>query len=77
MVDSTAYQILGKYLLYKKNRKILYKLANSKNVWEQRIAIVSTLAFIKNGEAKDIFETSKKLFKHKHDLIHKSMGWLS
>lgn len=76
LVDSSAYQILGSYLADKKDRKIIYKLSSSKNLWEQRIAIVSTYAFIKKGESKDIFLICKKLFNHKHDLIHKAMGWM-
>ena len=76
LVDSSAYQILGNYLVDKKDRKIIYKLVSSKNLWEQRIAVVSTYAFIKKGESKDIFLICKKLFNHKHDLIHKAMGWM-
>lgn len=76
LVDSSAYQILGSYLVDKKDRKIIYKLISSKNMWEQRIAIVSTYAFIKKGESKDIFVICKKLFNHKHDLIHRAMGWM-
>jgi 3-methyladenine DNA glycosylase AlkD len=76
LVDSTAYQILGNYLTNQKDRKVLYKLASSKSIWEQRIAVVSTYAFIKKGESKDIFVICKKLFNHKHDLIHKAMGWM-
>lgn len=76
LVDSSAYQILGNYLIDKRDRKIIYKLASSKNLWEQRIAVVSTYAFIKKEESKDIFAICKKLFNHKHDLIHKAMGWM-
>lgn len=76
LVDLTAYQIIGDFLVNKKNRDLLYKLSNSKNLWEQRIAVVSTYAFIKRGESKDIFLLCKKLFNHKHDLIHKAMGWM-
>ena len=52
------------------------KLAKSKNIWERRIAVVSTYTFIKNRENHDIFELTKILLNDKHDLIHKACGWM-
>lgn len=75
LVDLSVYHIVGDYLL-KKNRKILYKLAKSKNIWERRIAIVSTFAFIKNGEFLDTFKIAELLFNDTEDLIHKACGWM-
>lgn len=75
LVDLSAYHIVGDYLL-NKNRKILYKLAKSKNIWERRIAVVSTYTFIKNRENHDIFELTKMLLNDKQDLIHKACGWM-
>ena len=51
------------------------KLANSKNLWEQRIAIVSTLVFVKNGDMKPTIKLAKMFLDHNHDLIHKATGW--
>jgi 3-methyladenine DNA glycosylase AlkD len=78
LVDSTAYQILGDYLLDKdqKNRKLLYKLGKSKNLWEKRIAIISTYAFIRNNQFEDTLKISEILLKDTHDLIHKAVGWM-
>lgn len=76
LVDLSAYKIIGEYLLTYKDRKILYKLARSANLWENRIAIVSTYAFIKNNDLKDTVKISKILLNHKHDLIHKAVGWM-
>lgn len=45
-------------------------------MWEQRIAIVSTLAFVRKGQFHDTLELVKKLITHPHDLIHKAMGWV-
>ncbi|MCX6751606.1 MAG: DNA alkylation repair protein [Candidatus Nomurabacteria bacterium] len=56
--------------------KILMKLANSKNLWEQRIAIVSTLVFVKNGDMKPTLKLAKMFLGHSHDLIHKATGWV-
>jgi 3-methyladenine DNA glycosylase AlkD len=59
-----------------KPRDILYRLAKSKNMWEQRIAIVSTWAFIRNRELEDTLAISELLLDHPHDLIHKAVGWM-
>lgn len=75
LVDLSCYKILGKYLL-DKDKDILYKLANSKSLWEQRIAIISTMTFIRINEFDDVLEISKRLLTHKHDLIHKAIGWM-
>lgn len=75
LVDLSCYNILGTYLL-DKPRNILYSLAESKNMWEQRIAIISTWIFIRNNEFVDTLAISKMLLKHPHDLIHKAIGWM-
>jgi len=76
LVDLSAHYILGDYLLKEKNRKILYTLANSKSLWEERIAMISTFAFIYKGEFKDTIKLAKFFLNHKHDLIHKASGWM-
>jgi 3-methyladenine DNA glycosylase AlkD len=75
LVDASCYNILGKFLI-DKPRDILYQLARSKNMWEQRIAIVSTFVFIHNQDFKDTLAIAKILLKHSHDLIHKATGWM-
>lgn len=75
LVDLPCCHILGEYLWQKKDKKILMKLANSKNLWEQRIAIVSTLVFVKNGDMKPTIKLAKMFLDHNHDLIHKATGW--
>ena len=75
LVDLSCPTIVGLFLL-NKERKILYKLAESNYLWEQRIAIVSTYAFIRENEFFDTLELSKKLLSHKHDLMHKAVGWM-
>ena len=80
LVDLSAHYILGDYLLdknnFKKHKNLLLKLADSNNLWEQRIAIVSTFAFIRNGDIKWTFKIAKIFLNHKHDLIHKATGWM-
>jgi 3-methyladenine DNA glycosylase AlkD len=75
LVDVTCRQILGVHLLHQ-DRVILYKLARSQNFWEQRIAIVSTLEFIKHQQFTDILQIAIILLNHSHDLIHKAVGWM-
>jgi 3-methyladenine DNA glycosylase AlkD len=76
LVDLSCKDIAGGYLLDKKDRSILYELACSSNLWEQRISIVSTGMFIKYFEFEDTLRISEKLLSHKHDLIHKAVGWM-
>ena len=76
LVDLSASQILGEYLLNKKDKKILIRLARSKNLWEQRIAMISTFAFIRRGELAWTFKIARMFIDHQHDLIHKATGWM-
>jgi 3-methyladenine DNA glycosylase AlkD len=75
LVDLTAPNIIGNYL-QDKDKSILYQLARSPNLWEKRIAIVSTYTFIRNNQFKDTLAISKILLNDKHDLIHKAVGWM-
>jgi 3-methyladenine DNA glycosylase AlkD len=75
LVDVSARKIVGNYLLnFGKNRNVLYKLAISKNLWERRIAIISTHEFILNKQYEDTFNIAKILINDQHDLIHKAVG---
>jgi 3-methyladenine DNA glycosylase AlkD len=51
-------------------------LAESDLLWDNRIAIVSTLAFIRNNDLDDTYKLSIKMMYHKHDLMHKAIGWM-
>ena len=75
-VDLSSHYILGNYLINQKNKNILIKLAKSKNLWEQRIAIVSTYALIRKRELEWTFKIAKMFLNHNHDLIHKAAGWM-
>lgn len=76
LVDLSCYNLLGDWLL-DKDRSLLYRLASDgKSIWEQRIGMVSTMAFIRQGQLDDTFAIADILLNHPHDLIHKAVGWL-
>lgn len=75
LVDLSAPNIVGDFLL-NNDRAILYKLAKSENLWEKRISILVTYAFIKNNEFKDTLKISEILLKDSHDLMRKAVGWM-
>jgi hypothetical protein len=76
LVDRAAPFVVGGYLA-DKPRKILYKLARSRNPWERRTAIVSTYYFIRAGEVDETFAIAEILRKDKHDLVQKAVGsWI-
>ncbi len=75
LVDSSAHLILGPHLM-NRDRGLLCELAISPNLWIQRIAIITTYHFIKNLQFADTLRISKILLNHKHDLIHKAVGWM-
>ena len=75
LVDLTADKIVGIHLI-DKDKKLLYNLVKSSNVWERRISIISTFAFIKRNKFDDTLKISKILMDDDHDLIQKAIGWM-
>lgn len=75
LVDLSCRDIVGSYLLHR-DRHPLYQLAQSENLWEQRISIVSTWAFIKARDFEDTLNLAIHFSTHPHDLIHKAIGWM-
>ena len=76
LVDITAPHILGDYLLFNPDqRDLLYRLAESSDLWEQRIAVISSLGMVRKGELDDAVRLCEKLLFHPHDLMHKAVGW--
>lgn len=75
LVDLSADKILGSYIAGK-DKSILYKLAKSDNLWQRRIAIIATFAFIRRNEFNDALRISQLLLNDDHDLIQKAVGWM-
>ncbi len=81
LVDTTASRVVGHFLFhfrkeYPDYRIILTNLAKSSNIWQKRIAIISTNYFIKNNQFENTIKISEILIKDNHDLIHKAVGWM-
>ena len=76
LVDVSA-PTIGQYLLESNNSmQILRKLSKSEDLWERRIAMIFTFAFLRAGELEPTFEIAERLLKDEHDLIHKAVGWM-
>jgi 3-methyladenine DNA glycosylase AlkD len=74
LVDLAAYYVVGPHLV-DGDRKVLYRLAKSKNPWERRTAILATFSFIRRGELDDTFAIAELMLGEKQDLVQKAVGW--
>ena len=75
LVDTTTPHIMGEHLL-NRPRNILYQWSTAKNLWQRRMSIVATWAFIKRGDLEDTFKLATTLILDKEDLMHKAVGWM-
>lgn len=75
IIDVTAEHVVGAHLEHKP-RHVLFELAKSDDVWQKRVAILSTFYFIKHGESETTIKIAEILLHDKHDLIQKAVGWL-
>jgi len=75
LVDCSCYKIVGPYLI-DKDRTVLCQLVESESLWERRIAMVSTMHFIRHSQFDDVIQLSQRLLTDKHDLMHKAVGWM-
>ncbi|MEU7613559.1 DNA alkylation repair protein [Micromonospora sp. NPDC049204] len=75
LVDSSAPYIVGPWLL-DRDRSVLDRLAASGLVWDRRIAIMATFAFIKAGDFQWTFRIGDQLLHDPHDLVQKAVGWM-
>jgi len=75
LVDGSAPHIVGAFLM-DKSKEPIYRLSKSDNLWERRIAILSTFHFIKHDKYAETLKISKILLSDEQDLIHKAVGWM-
>ncbi len=79
LVDVSAPTILPTYLQDKARKErleLLLKLARTEHLWSQRISMVSCLGFMRQGSAEETLVLAEELLGHKHDLMHKAVGWM-
>lgn len=77
LVDLSCRDVVGGYiLLHPEKANVLTRLAKSPNIWERRIAMVSTWQFIRVGQLDTTFTVATLLLGDSHDLIHKAVGWM-
>ncbi|TLU66438.1 DNA alkylation repair protein [Thalassotalea litorea] len=75
LVDSSAHHILGHYLL-NRDKSMLYQFAESDDLWTRRVAVISTLAFIKKQNFEPTMKLATMLLNDQEDLMHKACGWM-
>jgi 3-methyladenine DNA glycosylase AlkD len=75
LVDASAGYIVGPHL-EPRELGLLERLARSDDIWERRIAIISTFHFIKRNEFAPTLKIARLLLDDSHDLIHKAVGWM-
>jgi 3-methyladenine DNA glycosylase AlkD len=75
LVDSSAPFIAGPYLL-SRSRRILMTLAKSPKLWDRRIAVLSTFAFIRTSDFEETLKLTTLLLGDHEDLMHKACGWM-
>ncbi|MDY0150816.1 MAG: DNA alkylation repair protein [Candidatus Cloacimonas sp.] len=75
LVDASAPYLLGDWLIGKSSQPLV-DLANSNHLWRQRVAMIATYAYIRKGVYQPTLELAELLLTHKHDLIHKAVGWM-
>jgi 3-methyladenine DNA glycosylase AlkD len=75
LVDSSAPFISGPFLL-ERNREVLRELAVSPVMWDRRIAVLSTFAFIRANDFAETLSLCAALLVDPQDLMHKACGWM-
>ena len=72
LIDYSAPHIIAPNVSSEK----LEELSNSKYLWANRVAMVSTIFFIKKGDFSLALNFAKKYMTHPHHLMHKAAGWM-
>lgn len=75
LVDGSAEFVLGEYL-FDRPRDLLFELAASDVLWERRVAVLSSFAFIKQRDASTTLQLAERLLDDREDLMQKAMGWM-
>lgn len=76
LVDCSAPKILGQYCFDLDDTSMMDKLLRSKNMWDRRIAMLSTFPFIRNNKTSIVFKYARHLLTDREDIMHKAVGWM-
>lgn len=76
LVDLTCYEILGNWYLTHDRERLREMARKGETIWVRRIAVVTTLQFIRQDDFGTTLEIAQILLDHPHDLIHKAVGWM-
>ena len=76
LVDLSVYKILGKYCLLIDDYSLLYQLSETGFLWSERMSVVANWIIVKNKKFDVFISLAKKFLTHKHDLMHKAVGWI-
>ncbi|MEO7016397.1 MAG: DNA alkylation repair protein [Leifsonia sp.] len=76
LVDASAEFVLGEFLWENQRRDVLFELARSESLWERRVAVLSSFAFIKHGDPSTTMQLAELLLNDREDLIQKAVGWM-
>ena len=83
LVDLSVHKILGHWLLLPSNLgdkdnkiKVLDGLAQSDNLWKQRMSIVCSWKTSQMGDPSWCLRYAEIHLHHPHDLMHKAVGWM-
>lgn len=75
LIDVTSPRVIGAHLVNRPH-DILFALARSDDLWQKRVAIISSSALINVGQPATTLELAENLLKDEHDLIQKAVGWM-
>ncbi|WP_214412010.1 DNA alkylation repair protein [Sphaerisporangium fuscum] len=75
LVDGSAHVVLGPWLL-EGDLGVLDELAASPWLWDRRIAVIATLALIREGRFEPTFHLVRTLRQDPEPLVHKALGWM-
>ena len=77
LIDLSAHKIVGAYMLeHSAQTRLLATYVHSKSLWERRVSMVATWAFIREGKFDWTLKNAKVLLPDTHDLTHKAVGWM-
>ena len=83
LVDLSVHKILGHWLLLPSNLgdrdyklQVLDELAQSDNLWKQRMSIVCSWKTSQQGDPSWCLRYAEIHLHHPHDLMHKAVGWM-